>query len=261
MAQVSGAHRLEVRALCVDPLARFAATAGDDGLVKVWGLVPRDAPRSQLQDGVPPHQAFGGHSSVVHGELLWGGRCGASEGRGVGAGESSALLSPAGHAPQPCRLPCAIVRPAGIAVKGNYLITVGDADSVLIWHINCPVPPGGYAHLAGGSRRAAPATAATRQFHPAEPATTLASGGRRAGAIAAPQPRVTARGAAAGALPRSGAATAGGGATAASPRSKVRHFVHRWMVDGGCSALLQSCNVSVHASPKRMRRCVRAWPR
>lgn len=66
--QVSSAHRLDVSALAVDPRGRFVATGSLDALVKLWGVVPRSAPRRLLQDAVPPHQAFSGHSSAVSGE-------------------------------------------------------------------------------------------------------------------------------------------------------------------------------------------------
>lgn len=59
---------MDINALVSDPDGRFVATAGNDGLVKVWGATPRSAPRHLLQDAVPPHQAFGGHPSAILGE-------------------------------------------------------------------------------------------------------------------------------------------------------------------------------------------------
>ncbi|KAL6762256.1 WD40-repeat-containing domain protein, partial [Haematococcus lacustris] len=65
LQQVDEAHRLDINSLAVDPGARFLATAGNDGLVKLWAVVPRTADVGLLQGVVPDHQAFSGHPSAV----------------------------------------------------------------------------------------------------------------------------------------------------------------------------------------------------
>lgn len=67
LQQVSGAHRLDIQSLAVDPAGRFVVTGGNDALVKVWAAAPRSLPRAALQAQVPAHQAFSGHPSAVLG--------------------------------------------------------------------------------------------------------------------------------------------------------------------------------------------------
>ncbi|KAF5836714.1 WD40-repeat-containing domain protein [Dunaliella salina] len=64
LQQVSAAHRLEINAMAVDPGNRFVMTGGTDGLIKAWSVMPQQIP---MQNTVPPHQAFTGHSSAVFG--------------------------------------------------------------------------------------------------------------------------------------------------------------------------------------------------
>lgn len=135
-AQVSCAHRLDIHALAVDPGGRFVVTAGNDALVKLWAVAPRDQPRKALQLSVPAHQAFSGHSSAVF----------------------------------------------GAAVKGQYLITVGDAESVYVWRINTPErptsqPAPGQGVLPGVSpllpAASAQPTPRSSQWQAAEPASSM----------------------------------------------------------------------------------------
>mgnify|MGYP001807344011 CR=1 FL=1 len=57
---------LELTALCLDPAGRYAATAGADGLLRLWGCVPLPALRGLK--GLPPNSAFLGHPSAILGE-------------------------------------------------------------------------------------------------------------------------------------------------------------------------------------------------
>ncbi|KAJ9518454.1 hypothetical protein QJQ45_018495, partial [Haematococcus lacustris] len=98
LQQVDEAHRLDINSLAVDPGARFLATAGNDGLVKLWAVVPRTADVGLLQGAVPDHQAFSGHPSAVldctlaHDHLVT-----------VGEGESVFIwrVNPPTHPPTP----------------------------------------------------------------------------------------------------------------------------------------------------------------
>ncbi|GFR42731.1 hypothetical protein Agub_g3650 [Astrephomene gubernaculifera] len=62
--QIRDISNLEVTALAMDPVGRYALTAGNDGLLRVWGCVPLPALQPR---GLPPNQAFLGHPGAVLG--------------------------------------------------------------------------------------------------------------------------------------------------------------------------------------------------
>ncbi|KAG2423007.1 hypothetical protein HXX76_015605 [Chlamydomonas incerta] len=63
--QIHEVSPLDLTALCLDPAGRYAATAGVDGLLRLWGCVPLAALRGLK--GLPPNSAFLGHPSAILG--------------------------------------------------------------------------------------------------------------------------------------------------------------------------------------------------
>ncbi|KAG2447660.1 hypothetical protein HYH02_007576 [Chlamydomonas schloesseri] len=63
--QIHEVSPLDMTALCMDPAGRYAATAGVDGLLRLWGCVPLAALRGLK--GLPPNSAFLGHPSAILG--------------------------------------------------------------------------------------------------------------------------------------------------------------------------------------------------
>ncbi|KAG2491091.1 hypothetical protein HYH03_010535 [Edaphochlamys debaryana] len=62
--QIHEVSALDVTTLALDPLGRYALTAGNDGMLRLWGCVPLADLRPK---GLPPHQEFLGHPSAVLG--------------------------------------------------------------------------------------------------------------------------------------------------------------------------------------------------